>query len=72
LVSLLSGIDAKVNLIYFNPYDGTTYERPSRNNMIKFQKYLLNKKIICTIRESRGLDISAACGQLKEKEQKEY
>jgi 23S rRNA (adenine2503-C2)-methyltransferase len=72
LVSLLSGIDAKVNLIYFNPYEGTTYERPSRNNMIEFQKYLLNKKIICTIRESRGLDISAACGQLKEKEQKEY
>jgi 23S rRNA (adenine2503-C2)-methyltransferase len=72
LVSLLNGIDAKVNLIYFNPYDGAIYERPSRNNMIKFQKYLLNKKIICTIRESRGLDISAACGQLKEKEQKEY
>ena len=72
LVSLLSGIDAKVNLIYFNPYDGTTYERPSRNNMIKFQEYLLSKKVICTIRESKGLDISAACGQLKEKEQKEY
>ena len=39
--------------------------------MLKFQEYLLSKKLICTIRESKGLDISAACGQLKEKEQSE-
>lgn len=70
LVKILSGINAKVNLIYFNPYEGTPYERPSRNNMIKFQNYLNDKKVICTIRESKGLDISAACGQLKEKEGK--
>lgn len=36
--------------------------------MIRFQDYLLGKGLICTIRESKGLDISAACGQLKEKE----
>jgi 23S rRNA (adenine2503-C2)-methyltransferase len=36
--------------------------------MIKFQEYLLSKSLICTIRESKGLDISAACGQLKEKD----
>jgi len=70
LVILLSGINAKVNLIYFNPYKDSPYERPSRNNMIKFQNYLNDKKVICTIRESKGLDISAACGQLKEKESK--
>ncbi len=69
LVKLLSGIDAKVNLIFFNPFEGTTYERPSKNSMIKFQEYLLKKKLMCTIRESKGMDISAACGQLKEKEQ---
>ena len=68
LIKLLSGINAKVNLIYFNPYPGSPYERPSRNNMIKFQEYLINKGLLCTIRESKGLDISAACGQLKEKE----
>ncbi len=68
LVKLLNGINAKVNLIYFNPYDGTLYARPSRNNMIKFQDYLNSKGVLCTIRESKGLDISAACGQLKEKE----
>jgi 23S rRNA (adenine2503-C2)-methyltransferase len=68
LVKLLSGIQAKVNLIYFNPYDGTSYQRPHKDDMIAFQEYLLSKKVICTIRESKGLDISAACGQLREKE----
>lgn len=68
LVKLLAGIRAKVNLIYFNPYPGTTYERPSKENLIKFQEFLLSKGLLCTIRESKGLDISAACGQLREKE----
>ena len=68
LVKLLSGIDAKVNLIFFNPFDGTTYERPSNNSMIRFRDRLIGKGLMCTIRESKGMDISAACGQLKEKD----
>jgi 23S rRNA (adenine2503-C2)-methyltransferase len=68
LVKILNGINAKVNLIYFNPYPETPYQRPTRENMVKFQEYLLSKSLICTIRESKGLDISAACGQLKEKD----
>ena len=68
LVKILDGIKAKVNLIYFNPYPGTPYQRPTSQSMIKFQDHLLGKGLICTIRESKGLDISAACGQLKEKE----
>jgi len=68
LVKILNGINSKVNLIFFNPYPGTTYERPSVESMIKFQNHLIKKGVICTIRESKGLDISAACGQLKEKE----
>ena len=71
LVKLLSGIDAKVNLIFFNPFDGTTYERPSKNSMVRFKEHLLSKNLICTIRESKGMDISAACGQLKEKVQEQ-
>jgi len=67
LVKLLNGIPSKVNLIYFNPYPGSPYKRPDENSMKKFQKYLLDKGITCTIRESKGLDISAACGQLREK-----
>jgi len=68
LLNLLDGIKAKVNLIYFNPYPGTSYQRPERNDMIKFQDYLTSRGLLCTIRESKGLDISAACGQLKEKD----
>jgi 23S rRNA (adenine2503-C2)-methyltransferase len=68
LVKLLNGIKAKVNLIYFNPYPGTNYKRPTTEKMEQF-KALLNKKgVICTIRESKGIDISAACGQLREKQ----
>jgi 23S rRNA (adenine2503-C2)-methyltransferase len=67
LVKLLSGIKAKVNLIYFNPYPGSDYERPERADMVKFQEYLINHGLLCTIRDSKGIDISAACGQLKEK-----
>ena len=68
LVKLLDGIQAKVNLIYFNPYAGTSYQRPLETDMMRFKDFLNSKGVICTIRESKGLDISAACGQLKEKE----
>jgi 23S rRNA (adenine2503-C2)-methyltransferase len=68
LVKLLSGIKAKVNLIYFNPYPGTPYERPEYSDMYNFQEYLTKHGLLCTIRDSKGIDISAACGQLKEKE----
>ena len=67
LVKLLTGIKAKVNLIYFNPYPGTPYDRPSRGDMVAFQEYLIKHGLLCTIRDSKGIDISAACGQLKEK-----
>jgi 23S rRNA (adenine2503-C2)-methyltransferase len=68
LLSLLDGIKAKVNLIYFNPYGGTEFKRPSDKDMQKFQEYLTTRGLHCTIRESKGLDISAACGQLREQE----
>ena len=71
LVKLLSDIKAKVNLIYFNPYPGTPYDRPTRADMVAFQDYLLKHGLLCTIRDSKGIDISAACGQLKEKTQGE-
>jgi len=71
LVKLLNGIPSKVNLIYFNPYPGSEFKRPEPAKMKEFQNYLINKGILCTIRESKGIDISAACGQLREKELKE-
>jgi len=67
LVKLLHGIKSKVNLIFFNPYPNSPFQRPTIQNMEKFQSYLQNHGVICTIRESKGVDISAACGQLREK-----
>ena len=71
LVKLLHGIKAKVNLIYFNPYPGTPYDRPTKEDMVAFADYLIKHGLLCTIRDSKGIDISAACGQLKEKTQGE-
>jgi 23S rRNA (adenine2503-C2)-methyltransferase len=71
LVKLLSGIKAKINLIYFNPFPGSTYDRPSKKQMHEFQEYLTKHGLLCTIRDSKGIDISAACGQLKEKTEEE-
>ncbi|MGP1485404.1 MAG: 23S rRNA (adenine(2503)-C(2))-methyltransferase RlmN [Campylobacter sp.] len=68
LVKLLNGIKAKVNLIYFNPHEGSEYGRPAKSDMEAFQAYLHDHGVTCTIRQSKGLDISAACGQLKERE----
>ena len=67
LVKLLHGIKAKVNLILFNPHEGSPYQRPSQENVEKFRDYLQSRGVTCTIRQSEGLDISAACGQLKER-----
>lgn len=69
LVKLLHGIKSKVNLIYFNPHQGSEFGRPLEKDMVAFQQYLVDHGVLCTIRQSKGLDISAACGQLKDKEQ---
>ncbi len=72
LVKLLHGIKAKVNLIYFNPYPNSPFQRPLDEDMERFKQYLNEHGVICTIRQSKGLDISAACGQLKEKKLNEF
>ena len=56
-----------MNLILFNPHEGSPYQRPSQENVEKFRDYLQSRGVTCTIRQSKGLDISAACGQLKER-----
>lgn len=66
LVALLNRLKAKVNLIYFNPHEGSPYKRPDSKKVEAFREFLLKKGLLCTIRESKGLDISAACGQLRE------
>jgi len=56
---------AKVNLIPFNPFPGTRYERPDEAAIRAFQKQLNNAGMIAPVRRTRGDDIDAACGQLK-------
>ncbi|MDY5184724.1 23S rRNA (adenine(2503)-C(2))-methyltransferase RlmN [Helicobacter trogontum] len=68
LVKLLHGFRAKVNLIPFNPHAESEFQRPCPEKMQNFADYLYKKGIVATIRESKGIDISAACGQLRAKQ----
>ena len=56
---------AKVNLIPFNPFTGTRYERSEEADIRAFQKILLDAQVLTMVRRTRGDDIDAACGQLK-------
>jgi len=56
---------AHVNLLMYNPVEGLPYERPSRNRAIRFLKSLRSCGIGAHLRESRGLENTAACGQLR-------
>ena len=64
LVRLLKGQKAKVNLIPLNPHPETDFRRPPDGVVKEFQKVLFENHITAIIRESRGEDIGAACGQL--------
>jgi len=63
VVRLLANIRAKVNLIPWNP-GALPYERPDRARVEEFQRVLIEKGVPCFIRDSRGQDVMAACGQL--------
>ena len=54
----------KVNLIPFNPFPGTRYERAPEEDIRAFQKLLLDSQVLTMVRRTRGDDIDAACGQL--------
>ncbi len=70
LVKLIKGIPVKVNLIPFNSYPGAPFQPTPREDIEKFQKVLWDHNIAAFIRDSRGQDISAACGMLRTKEKK--
>lgn len=67
LTRLLKGIKCKVNLIPFNPFPGSDFKRPDDAAVKRFQKILQDRHYTALVRESRGRDISAACGQLRER-----
>jgi len=64
LVKILRAVPSKVNLIPFNPFNGTKYLRSSNEAILKFQAILMEAGIVTLTRKTRGDDIDAACGQL--------
>ncbi|MEO5339941.1 MAG: 23S rRNA (adenine(2503)-C(2))-methyltransferase RlmN [Magnetococcus sp. MYC-9] len=65
LVEFLKGIPSKVNLITFNPWPGAPFEPSPRETTLRFQEVVCNAGLVTVIRDSRGGDIAAACGQLR-------
>jgi len=70
LLRLTSDIPNKVNLIPFNEHEGCGFKSPTRAAIDAFHKYLVDRNVTVITRDSRGGDISAACGQLKGKMEK--
>jgi 23S rRNA (adenine2503-C2)-methyltransferase len=64
LVKLIHDIPCKINLMRYNPVAGLEFNRPNEDDVIKFRDYLYPRVYAVTIRESRGMDIKGACGQL--------
>ncbi|MGH8041014.1 MAG: 23S rRNA (adenine(2503)-C(2))-methyltransferase RlmN [Rudaea sp.] len=65
LTKLMRRLPSKVNLIPFNTFAGTQYERSDELTIREFQKTLLDSGVLTMVRRTRGDDIDAACGQLK-------
>ena len=66
LASLLENLKIKVNLLYYNPHSKKDkFQSPSHDSIFAFNEILNSKAVISRVRESRGKDINAACGQLK-------
>jgi 23S rRNA (adenine2503-C2)-methyltransferase len=65
LVKLIAGIPAKINLIPFNPWPGSTYERSTWERIEAFAEIVNRAGYASPVRTPRGQDILAACGQLR-------
>lgn len=64
LAALLVDTPCKINLIPFNPFDQSDYQRVSNNALYRFRDILIEAGYTVTLRTTRGDDIDAACGQL--------
>ena len=65
LSAIARRLRAHVNLLMYNPVADLPYVRPSRNRAIDFLKQLRAQGVRANLRESRGLETDAACGQLR-------
>jgi 23S rRNA (adenine2503-C2)-methyltransferase len=64
LAQVLRELPCKINLIPFNPFPNSGYERPSKMAIERFWEVLTKAGYVTTVRTTRGDDIDAACGQL--------
>ncbi|MEM7077907.1 MAG: 23S rRNA (adenine(2503)-C(2))-methyltransferase RlmN [Pseudomonadota bacterium] len=64
LAALLEPLRCKINLIPFNPFPASGFERPKAADIRRFQTYLMQAGYATMLRTTRGEDIDAACGQL--------
>jgi len=64
LVKMLKRIPCKINLIPWNPHPDSPFKRPGRGRIERFQRFLLDNNYNALIRETRGIESMAACGQL--------
>ncbi len=64
-------LDAKINLIPYNPVEGLKWERPSEEAIDDFFQALKDNRVPVTVRREKGTDIDAACGQLRLRKERE-
>ena len=64
LAQVLRDLPCKVNLIPFNPFSLSDYQRPSKSAVSRFWQVMTDAGYVTTVRTTRGDDIDAACGQL--------
>jgi len=65
LVELLADLPSTINLLPFNAFPGSPFSRPDDTRVHAFREILIRADRVAVVRESRGRDISAACGQLR-------
>ena len=64
VVALVKGVSCKFNLIPFNPFPDSGFERSSPERIGAFRDVLMQAGLVTTTRKTRGDDIDGACGQL--------
>jgi 23S rRNA (adenine2503-C2)-methyltransferase len=70
LMEMLKELPCMINLLLFNPFPGCSYERPDEQRVFVMRDMLVTNGYVTVVRNSRGCDIHAACGQLRARSSK--
>ena len=65
LMELIRDLPCMINLLLFNPFPGSSFDRPDEQRAFVFRDILVTNGYVTVVRNSRGRDIHAACGQLR-------